>query len=259
MKLIDGKQTQTDFGQKIRDTQSQLQSWIDNVSAGFTGANPANSQCALSSTGRPVVLSGAPPATGYVPNCVYLGNAIQFTDKANGNNDSTIYAYSVFGTRLSGGLLPTDMKSSNPEPAVGTGGGQQAILGKPPMDLTQSFSLTPLFVKSVTSSAASTAYTSSHLVGFFNSINTENSASDNGQNDLNAYQYNFPGGNSAGDQGGATVVQCLEMLTTSQCGGSNYPLNHLYVCLTDGKSFAEIQIISGNGIGADVTIKYINC
>ncbi len=246
-KLIDNRQTQTDFNQSVRDTQSQLQAWINEVSAGFTGADPNKDSCStqlISGVQRPVLQPNL-PGPGYTPACVFLGKVFQFPpDNTQG---STIYAYPVFGVRDNNGILPTTLQASNPEPAVGQAG----------VDLTQSFSLLPLYVKSVTSSGVGSSYTASHLAGFFTSINTEGSTASNGESDVNAYQYdNFNGSPPfAADQSGNAVVPCVEM--TGSCLPTK--LKQMKICLTDGKSFAQITIDSSLGLGASVNLQYVNC
>lgn len=254
MNLIKGKQNQTYFSEKLRDTQSQLNAWINSSSSGFTGADPATQHCEISGV-RPVVKTGS--TSNYTPACVYLGKAIQFPP--NGAKGSTIYSYSVFGVRMNGSELPTNLNNSSPAPAVGLGGGQ----GAGSIDLTQPFSLLPLYVVSVKSTGA---ITTSHLVGFYGSINTDQQFdSSNGQSDVNAYQYNFGGSTTPADQsGGAQVINCLRM--SPSCGftpATPYPdkLNKLDICLSDGNQYAQITITSSSGIGADVTLAYkgTNC
>jgi type II secretory pathway component PulJ len=241
MNLIKGKQAETEFSQKARDAQSKLQSWINNVSTGFTGADPSQDHCKISGLPEVVTNTSDPaPVGGYTPECVYLGEAIQLVD--SGSNNNTIYAYSVFGTRLNGGVEPKNLKTSNPEAAAGQGGS---------VDLTQSLDLTPLHVSSTTS----------HLVGFYNSINTESSTSaGNGQSDVNAYEYAFSGSPSTpADQGNTALIQCIEL--TGPCNTADYPpkLSRLDVCLSDGKRTAQLSVISSSGLGADVTLTYKNC
>jgi len=252
MNLIRGKQAETDFTQKMRDTQSQLQSWISASSAGFTGADPTKQSCTAPGGSRPTVKNIAPGPV-YTPQCVFLGEAVQFPqDPAKG---STIYAYPVFGVRLNGGELPTDLNTSMPTPTAGQSGN---------IDLSQPFSLLPLYVRSVKSSGldcsvtpcSPSSNTTSHLVGFYGSINTDTSTANNGESDVNAYQYNFGGSTTRAD---SQVINCLQM--SPSCGfspSSSYPdkLTKLTVCLTDGDHFAQLLVNSGNGIGADVTINY---
>jgi hypothetical protein len=248
MALIKSKQAETDFSQKARDAQSKIQTWINNVSTGFTGADPSQDHCILSA-GRPQVITNAsspPPATGYNPECAYLGEAVQFID--SGSNKSSIYAYSVFGSRLNGVLQPKNLKESHPEPAVGQSGS---------VNLTQAFDLSPLYVRNVKSSGVATAYNASHVVGFYNSINTEASTTSNGQSDVNAYQYTIDGSMTApATPSNITLMSCLELL--SPCNTADYPnkLNWLHVCLTDGKRFTQLVITSSSGLGANVTLNY---
>lgn len=255
MNLIRGRQAEVDFDQKMRDTQSKIQSWINESTAGFTGSNPAAQSCIITG-GRPQ-LQNVPPSATYAPNCVYLGKAIQFTDISNGGQPDKIFAYSVFGVRLNGGELPSNLKDSSPEPAVQSGA----------TDLTQALDLSPAEVKTVVSNAVGSAYTTSHLVGFFNSLNTEANTTDNGQTDINAYQFRFNGTppTPADLPGGNSLINCME-LTGGTCfppstDKTNWPekLNSLKVCLTDGRRTAQITINSSAGVGATVKLDFVNC
>ncbi|HEX4774669.1 MAG TPA: hypothetical protein VH234_04075, partial [Candidatus Saccharimonadales bacterium] len=116
--LLNGRQAQVEFDQKMHDTQSKMQSWLNDVSNGFPGGDPSQLKCALNGGGRPVVTVGSPNSS---PDCVFLGKALQFSDTP-GQND-TISAYSIFGRRLnSSNQLPTNLTDANPEPAVGPAG-----------------------------------------------------------------------------------------------------------------------------------------
>ncbi|HVS79132.1 MAG TPA: prepilin-type N-terminal cleavage/methylation domain-containing protein [Candidatus Saccharimonadales bacterium] len=268
--LVTGRQRQVTFDQSVRDTQSKLQDWINDVATGFTGGDPSQQHCTLGSGSRPVVDNGAPSATA-TPDCVFLGKAIQFTDTTQSANQSgTLYAYSVFGSRLAAnGDLATNLADSNPIAATGQESSGNA-------DLTESFSLAPAQVTSVVSSAIipttpnpkQSAYTDSHLIGFFNSFNTEQSSTENGSEDVNAYQFDFDGSSfTPGDQsGGAALRECLQ-LTSGACKTPNaydntmWPerLQSLKVCLSDGKYSALITITSNNGLGASVNFDYESC
>lgn len=247
MKLITGKQAQVDFTQKARDTQSQLQTWLSQVSAGFPGVDLTQDHCTAPANGRPIVQSGPPPTgSTYTPTCVYLGKAIQFPP----DNGSSIYAYSVFGNMNFSGGLPSTLAESSPEPAIG----QSAP------SLTQGFDLTPLFIKKInTCKGVTTISCNSRLLGFYNSINSDSST--NNENELNAYLYNgYDGTPSAQDN--STVQQCLEM--QSPCFSSPTPaypdkLQYLRFCLSDGNRTAQLSITSSAGLGASVQLDFINC
>ena len=266
MNLISGKQAETDFNQKARDTQSKIQDWINDVSDGNTGGDPSQQYCMVSGS-RPQIIT-PPPAkpANYSPNCTFLGKAIQFTDSnpfGGGvpNQESTIYAYPVFGCLDAGcpaspnNQLPANMFDANPEPAIGPA---------PLADLTQSFDLTPAHVQSVCGiPQGSASCNGSHLVGFMNSFNTGSSLA-NGAEDLNVFLYNLRGNMPPANQGGSRVVNCLEanVPRSGSCrirSGQNPPsLKSFKACLTDGRRYVDLTITSGNGIGATVDLTYVS-
>lgn len=254
MTLIKGKQAQVDFTQKARDAQSQLQNWISEVSAGFTGADVSQTHCTAPANGRPVVQAGAPPTNGtYTPTCVFLGKAVQFPP----NGESNIYAYSVFGNNTYNGRLPTNLAESNPEPAVNQAG----------VETTVTFDLTPLTVKGKKSCQGISGACDTRLLGFYNSINSESITNGNNENELNVYYYpNFNGTPSTSDASGgnSSVTQCIEMANSCtppilQANGNPPQLQNLKLCITDGDRTAQLSILSSSGLGASVQLDFINC
>lgn len=262
--LISGKQAETEFNQKMRDTQSKIQDWINDVSTGFTGGDPSQQSCTISAIHRPQLQTGGPSST---PNCIFLGKAIQFTDPSYSgtpNQDEELYTYSIFGCRLAGcpnppgpnANLPTDTLSSNPKAADGISG----------LDLTETFSLSPANVKWVCSALSCLSMPpqplQSHLIGFFNSPDPGQSpSSSNGAEDLNVYQFPFNGQDA---KNGTTVDKCLELLAPGPCSlppGITDPtvLKNFVVCLTDGKHTAEISITSNSGVSPQTNLTYTSC
>lgn len=252
MKLVSGKQAQVDFDQTMRDTQSQIQSWIGDVSNGFTGGDPNQQYCSTSGSGGRPIIKAKPVGIGNIqPQCVFLGKAIQFTDaKVSANQSSQIFVYSIFGA----GLNPSNYADAMPTPAVGSNGGQ--VGGA---DLTSSFSLGATQVTSVTSQPNPTVK-DSHLIGFFNSLSSDQSSS-NGSQGLNAYQFNFNGSSSTpGDKtGGSTLMNCIELIRGSKCQPGPEKLQSVTICFSDGSRTAELIISSSNGIGATTKLDYTTC
>ncbi len=272
--LIDGRQEKTNFDQKMRETQSKLQQWMSDVSTGVTNGNPSQQTCTpqpISGITRPLIKNTA-PTSSYAPQCTFLGKAIQFTDKSwtSSPQDSNLYVYSVFGCRLvhcssstgilSQDVLPQDMYSANPEPAIG-----QNVSGTPYADLTETFSLSPAYVFSVCalSGGSCGGGTQSHMIGFMNNFNTGDNTSVNGSEDLKVYQYalnnNYYPANDLVN--GANVVNCLEGLAPCipalATATPDPPILQSYqICLTDGKSLARIIISSVNGVGASTQLDY---
>jgi hypothetical protein len=233
--LINGKQAETQFNQKMRDTRSKIQDWLNDVSTGFTGGNPDTQNCIISG-GRPQVNSGAPSVS---PACIFLGKAIEFP--VAGPNADQLQTYSVFGCRLKGcgptGGLPASLSDATPTPQTA---------------FTETYNLEPAIVKSVCSVAICSPTpiqsTQSHLIGFFTSFNTESTAQQNGNSDLDLDKFNFSGGPGA--------VNCLELM-----GGCASPtaLTNYTICLSDGRRSAEIIISSQVGAGVETNLKYVAC
>jgi type II secretory pathway pseudopilin PulG len=257
MSLISGKQSETEFNQKVRDTQSKIQDVLNDVSTGNSGGNPTTQTCAAPGSSRPVV-KNTPPGPTYDPECIFLGKAIQFTDasnsRTNSGQDESLYIYSVFGRRTSAstGELPTNMSEASPDAAVGKGGS---------VDLTETFSLSPAHVKSVCAiPQGSNICNSNHLFGFMNSFNYEQNTALNGSEDLNVYLYDFNGNDPpANDPGGVRVQQCLQGSGSCSFGTDPTSLKSLTACLTDGRRSAQLTISSSGGVGASTRLDYTAC
>jgi hypothetical protein len=249
MNLISGKQSETDFNQKMRDTQSKIQDWLNDVSTGVTGGDPSQQSCYVLGN-RPQVRAVAPPA-GYSPSCTFLGKAIQFTDQNYSMAQAeSLYAYSVFGCRITAcnpsGPIPKNMDDANPDTPVGRGGETSLI---------ETFNLSPARVKSVTSAPLAGSY----LIGFMNTFNTEQNTATNGSEDLNVYEYNYTVQEA---MAGPRLLQCLE--DTGSCKvanppGNPSPLTSYSACLTDGKHTAKLTITSSSGVGASTRLDYVAC
>jgi type II secretory pathway pseudopilin PulG len=241
VRLVSGQQAQTDFNQKMRDTRSQIQAWLNDVSAGNPGGDVSNQNCKAPGVSKPSINNGSPSVT---PDCIFLGKAIQFTDPGFSQDQAgNLYAYSIFGRRLSAttNQLPTNLADASPIAATAQGSGSA--------DFTQTFSLAPAWVKKVTSLPNA----GSHLIGFFSSFNTPSSPSNNGVTDLDIDEYNFNGSGTPGNQpGGNAVDKCMQLN-----GCSATPLQSFKFCLTDGRRYAQITISSPNGTGARTSLDYI--
>ena len=261
--LISGHQSQVQFDVGMRDIQTKLQDWINDVATGFSGGDPTQLKCTVGNgpTDRPVISTNGPSAT---PDCIFIGKVIQFTDKSsNQDQKSTLYAYSIFGRRAdpSTGQLTSDILDSNPIAATGQGGSGNA-------DLTESHYVAPAMVKSVcVKPVGSNSCASNLLIGFFSSFNTEQNTAQNGSENINAYEYNFDDNQSSvpGDQpSGGDIRGCLE-LSSDACkkpnGVSQWPakLSSAQICFTDNRRTALITISSTGGLGASVSLDYQSC
>src|SRR5579862_8084966 len=71
--LISGHQAEVEFDQTVRDTQTKVEDWINDVSTGFTGGDPNQLNCTTSGvTGRPVISTAV---SAKVPDCIFEGKA----------------------------------------------------------------------------------------------------------------------------------------------------------------------------------------
>jgi type II secretory pathway pseudopilin PulG len=240
MLLISGKQNTTEFNQKMRDTKSKIDDWLNDVSTGFTGGSPDNQHCQVMGR-QPQVQAGA-PGPNYDPDCVFLGKALLLSTNPASNDN--ILAYSVFGCRLNpcnsaAGTLPQDYTQATPTPQTGASGG---------VPLTETFNLGPANIMKVT---ASWPYTTSQLVGFFSSFSTD--VGQNGSSDVAISEFNYSGI-------GLSPEQCLMLI--GSCGIASptppKPLTSYKICLSDGKRYADVVITSTGGVGAQTDLQYVN-
>jgi hypothetical protein len=262
MNLISGKQSETEFNQKMRDTRSKIQDWLNDVSTGFTGGDPDSMSCTKGPGGVPFVASGSPSTA---PICIFLGKAIQFTDENNKttgpNQDENLYVYSIFGClrqNCSGSdtaQASTSLTDSTPTAAVGL----RAQSGVTESNLTETFSLAPAHVTKVTAVDTAGKYGYSHMIGFFNTFNSEQNDTANGAEDLAVYDYDFKGDDKPADQGGIgnLTLKCLEF--ANPCNSAPQPLKSYKVCLSDGRRTAQLTISSSAGIGATTDLEYVAC
>lgn len=257
---IHGTSARTGFAQSMRDVNSSMQDWMNDVTDGFTGGSPAAYTCKLVS-GRPTLIASA---GNNGAECVFLGKAIQITDDGCGGNcipnqSSKIYVYSIFGQRIDAqGTLIDDLSTAAPSPAVGDipAGIQTG------QDLTRTYDiLNGASVQKVTINGTTT---SGGLIGFFNSFNGTAATSGNkanGSQSLNAYFYpsatnSGPANTTAGD----AIAQCLEMNPACVGAGVNPPpLNSAQICFTSNTNneLAVLTITSNNGLGAQTKLDFV--
>lgn len=254
--LISGHGSQTQFSETLRDTHSKLQDWINDVSTGVPTGNVSQYYCQM--TGPFIKINSGPPPPGLNnPDCIFLGKAIQFTDQNYGTPEqaSVIYAYPVFGQRLLNGSLVTNMRDANPTAAIGNPGGP--VNSGTANDLWDEFDM-PGDIKVTKLETSPGVTTNDRLLGFYNSFNTEQTTSNNGSEDLKAFQY--PMGNSGPRS--TEVYDCVN--NTSPCqlpAGKNdpNPLAKLIICLSNGKDSGFITLSSLNGVGVSTQMDFGAC
>lgn len=97
--LFQGRQGKEAFAQSMRDLDSKVQDWINDVPTGFypTGGQ----KCQINGGTQAPQLNGASNVEqGTNSDCVFLGKAIQFVpDPGDQDAAAAIHAYSVLGSR----------------------------------------------------------------------------------------------------------------------------------------------------------------
>ena len=261
---INGSTARTQFAASMRDINSKTQDWINDVTDGFTGGDPASYYCTItgSPTARPYLIS--PRITNPKPDCVFIGKVLQLTTgpttcgNCEANQDSKIYVYALFGQRLKNGALIDTMSDALPTPMIGPWRPpvpkdyRTADTGFDNLDLTETYSI--LNGASVVKISGSPV--SSGLFGFFNSFNGS-AISSNGAQTLNSYVYPLSGNAAAADTAdGTTVIKCLQ-LATATCAPKN--LNNVKICLASNrdKELAVLTISSDNGLGATTKLDFV--
>ena len=243
--LIKGRQANAQFSDTARNLSSKLQDWMNDAQTGFPGGVVGQNYCHIQGS-KIRVDSGTPPP-GYSPDCIFLGKAIQITDSTyNKDQASKFFAYSIFGRRViasgpSAGELTTDLSEADPVAAIGNNGGHGGSA-----DLTEEYDMPAyITVKKVTSSGVS----NSHLAGFYNRFNTEQSTTSNGAEDLTPYQYDIDNK----DPKSKDIFDCI-----NNFGACAKPpqLTDWEVCITDDQYYAVISITSTSGIGVNTKLSF---
>jgi hypothetical protein len=247
MAFLSGREGHTRFSQSMRDMQSKMQNWLDDVPNGLTYTAAGSANCHLG--GSSVLIDTGAQNTN--ADCIFLGKAIQFQD----DPATTVYAYSVFGQRLSGGDLVSTIRDAAPVPADGTNGTGRA-------KFTEVYNLGPgTTVKSiVNSSGVTSGGVKSHLAGFYLSLNTDQVIGKNGESNLKAYQYTL--GNVAGSS--SSAITCIE--NKSPCALSGLatepaPLTDWEICFKNDSNAdtALLTIRSSLGLGATTQLEFKPC
>ena len=209
--FLSGSDAHNRFSQSMRDTQSKIQDYLNDIPTGFangTGGTSGQSHC--KSTGGFIHIDKDPANASPPQNtgdCIFLGKAIQFTDTTDpadsdqlAGQESQIYAYSVFGNRTityrTEDTRPVvNLSEANPFAAANTGSGAN---GSGNADLTEEYTITggAKVKRIVQSSGVAVDAThpggDSHLAGFFLSFN-QLVAANSGSASLTAYQYPIGG------------------------------------------------------------------
>lgn len=115
--VVSGRQKEIQFSQGLRDVESKIKDYINDVSTGFfpssTGLN-----CTLSSTTAstsPTLTSSGGQGQGTSNDCIFVGKVLQFSPNISGTvNDDKLMVHTLAGRKrnASGGFV-TDLDQSN--------------------------------------------------------------------------------------------------------------------------------------------------
>lgn len=107
--LVSGQQARTEFTQGVRETESQIQDIINDVSSGYY-TNTNNFNCTASVPGRPSITAAAANQQGANSGCIFIGRAIQFA--VHNTDEGDINIYTVVGRRqVTVGTLDREVKN----------------------------------------------------------------------------------------------------------------------------------------------------
>lgn len=254
MTFLSGREGHTRFSQSMRDMQSKMQDWLNDVSTGnaggVSGTNIGDIHCKLAGSLPQIKNTGSPPGD---PDCIFLGKAIQFTDKNSpptADQDKKIYVYSVFGRRVLGSGDPVgSLLEANPVPATGLGAnGNQSF--------TEEYNIQGgTKVKSITDGSGGT----SHMAGFYLSFN-QLAANKNGSQDIRSYQYNLSSNQiPANASGGDIVNNCVQL--RDPCAGTPASLTNWQICFENDSNndTAVLSVTSNNGLGVSTNLEFKAC
>ncbi len=251
--FLSGRDGQVRFSQSMRDMQSKMQDWVNDVTTGFPTGTDTAYNCKAGAASSPAIDS-TPRNPDDSPECIFLGKAIQFVD-----GSGTVYAYPVFGRRLdAAGGLSSNLKDASPMPAIGSGAGVPTGTAQ----LTEEYQLNGN-AKVKSASSSTTGSLTSHMAGYYLSLANDTSGSQDGASQLKAYQYPL----SAAAPKSVTVADCINMKAAGVCPlgvGLNEPtaMADWKICFNnDANSDTALLTVSGgkNGFGATTKLEYTPC
>lgn len=267
MTFLYGSEGHNRFSQSMRDTQSKIQDWLNDIPTGYAGGTRESTGLTCQKVAnQPKFGTGS----GNTNECIFLGKALQIT---NAVQESQIYAYSVFGLRTftpaSGDeRLVSNLYEAHPVPAVnkapyGSGGPGS-------VDLTESYTIPGgAKVKKILKSSG-VAGDNSHLAGFYLSFNPMQTST-SGSASLVAYQYDFSEDSLPGNASGAgskDVDDCINLQTSGSfdCGvtaaaPNPQPLTDWEICFGNDSNddTAVITISSVGGLNVSTKLEFKSC
>ena len=240
--VFQGQSGDTKFKQSMHDLNSKIQAYANQVSSSSSPFSKGYTCAVSGATHRPVLTAGG-GSVGTNEGCLFLGKAIQVGAPA-----TSIYAYTVLGTRnqggLSGGAPAASFSEANPEPAIAADA-----------DLTEKYDI--LWQAKVLSSKVidtSGAQSSRNLVGFYNDFTAAGGPSESQQ--LLAKGYNC---NAACDPKSAALQACIEELASGQC--LNTPaISKWSLCISDDQNKqTAILEINATVQGVTTNLSFASC
>lgn len=233
MIFMSGRAQGARFSESMRDINSKMQDWINDIPTGFTGSTAGGVNCIVTGGGKVLINSGVGPNE---PECIFLGKAIQFRV-----DDSKVSAYSVFGRRALGNDIESPLVSSlmeaNPEAATGVGASGNGRV------VEDYIIKGDAKVKSILSPP-------SYLAGFYLSF-SPTSAKTNGSANLVAYQYPLADGDAPDNAVEDSIRdnKSPAVLTDWQiCFESN-----------DAVKTAILTVRATNGVGVTTNLEFKTC
>jgi prepilin-type N-terminal cleavage/methylation domain-containing protein len=239
-----GRRASTDFSQSVYDLQSQIQSIANKVSShnvpGLGQQNCSPAAFGLSGTYRP--LFGGASNSG---ECIYLGQAIQFT-----KNNTTIYDYPVFGLStvyagaVSTGNTPTTLAQAHPEPAIDTTNASPA---------STDFLLkgTYTLLNGLTVLSATWGAPENDILGLYSSLQDNNTSG----NEISVMAYPYT---SSATNPELQMKNCIEG-SIAACNNPNPVTSNIWkLCVTDNTRQAQITV-QGVATGIATSVNMTSC
>jgi len=255
---VGGQQAHTEFSTSMRDMNSKMQDWINQVIAGFSGSESASGastySCGYDPLGYPVLNTTTTTERGANPECIFIGKAVQVNTSPPFNE--SIAVYTVLGRRTVAvsGELVGNLRDAQPAPASFDKGG-----------LAESYPIQngARFKCVMKADGTDCEPNGSRMAGFFLSLNTQQNTSQTGSQSLNLYQYSLY---KDVDPRTPPIENCIK-LTGPDCfvppapASPLSPLSKWRLCFvsTRNSDTAVLSVTSASGIGAAVNLAFDPC
>jgi prepilin-type N-terminal cleavage/methylation domain-containing protein len=242
--VFGGRQQATEFSQAVYDLQSQIQSFAEKVSSrdipGLGQQNCTPAAFNASTTYRP--LFGAASNSG---ECIYLGQAIQFTQ-----NSPTVYAYPIFGlstiynNSVSTGSAPALLSDAHPEPAINDASATPAASAF-------QFRDTYTMLNGLQVSSATWSGTENDILGLYSSLQDNNTSGN--EISVTSYPYTNLAANPE-----LQIKNCIEG-SIGACTTPNSITSTVWkLCVTDNTRQAQISL-KGTATGIVTSLNMNGC